>query len=145
MKNYTIAEQFAVIALNAQDSLHESVAKNVALVGIAAAKTVQTLLYEENRDAAVFELKLREQLDGIKKMKRKERNALEKEFTDILKAERILKEIPNLLGCDMNYYTANVTMREYKSDSALYQSIIKKIRTCALEQTELPEDIVILL
>ena len=24
MKNYTIAEQFAVIALNAQDSLHES-------------------------------------------------------------------------------------------------------------------------
>ncbi|MFR6328786.1 MAG: hypothetical protein ACLUOI_08145 [Eisenbergiella sp.] len=36
------------------------------------------------------------------------------EFTDILKAEGILKEIPNLLGCDMNYYTANVTMREYK-------------------------------
>ena len=56
MKNYTIAEQFAVIALNDQDSLHESVAKNVAVVGIAAAKTVQTLLYEEeNRDAAVFE------------------------------------------------------------------------------------------
>lgn len=68
MKNYTIAEQFAVIALNAQDSLHESVAKNVAVAGIAAAKTVQTLLYEEeNRDAAVFEQKLREQLDGIKK------------------------------------------------------------------------------
>ncbi len=146
MKNYTIAEQFAVIALNAQDSLHESVAKNVAVVGIAAAKTVQTLLYEEeNRDAAVFEQKLREQLDGIKKMKRKERNALEKEFTDILKAEGILKEIPNLLGCDMNYYTANVTMREYKSDSGLYQSLIEKIRACALEQTELPEDIVILL
>ena len=146
MKNYTIAEQFAVIALNAQDSLHESVAKNVAVVGIAAAKTVQTLLYEDdNRDAAVFEQKLREQLDGIKKMKRKERNALEKEFTDILKAEGILKEIPNLLGCDMNYYTANVTMREYKSDSALYQSLIEKIRACALEQTELPEDIVILL
>ena len=144
MKNYTIAEQFAVIALNAQDSLHESVAKNVAVAGIAAAKTVQTLLYEEeNRDAAVFEQKLREQLDGIKKMKRKERNALEKEFTDILKAEGILKEIPNLLGCDMNYYTANVTMREYKSDSALYQYIIEKIRTCVLEQTELPEDIVI--
>lgn len=78
-------------------------------------------------------------------MKRKERNALEKEFTDILKAEGILKEIPNLLGCDMNYYTANVTMREYKSDSALYQSLIEKIRACALEQTELPEDIVILL
>ena len=78
-------------------------------------------------------------------MKRKERNALEKEFTDILKAEGILKEIPNLLGCDMNYYTANVTMREYKSDSALYQYIIEKIRTCVLEQTELPEDIVILL
>ena len=59
MKNYTIAEQFAVIALNAQDSLHESVAKNVAVVGIAAAKTVQTLLYEEeNRDAAGFEVKL---------------------------------------------------------------------------------------
>lgn len=107
---------------------------------------MQTLLYEEeNRDAAVFEQKLREQLDGIKKMKRKERNALEKEFTDILKAEGILKEIPNLLGCDMNYYTANVTMREYKSDSALYQSLIEKIRACALEQTELPEDIVILL
>ena len=69
----------------------------------------------------VFEQKLQEQLTALK-MNAKERNALEKEFTDILKAEGILKEIPNLLGCDMNYYTANVTMREYKSDSALYQS-----------------------
>ncbi len=71
MKNYTTAEQFAVIALTAQDSLHESVAKNVAVAAIAAAKTVQTLLYEEeNRDAAVLS-KNCEQLDGIKKMKRK--------------------------------------------------------------------------
>lgn len=144
MKNYTIAEQFAIIAFNAQDSRHETVAKNMAVAGIAAAKMVQKLLYE-NQDAAVFERKLREQLDGIKKMKRKERNSLEKEITDILKAEGILKEIPNLLGCDMNYYTANVTMREYKSDSALYQSIMKKSRTCVLDQTELPEEIVILL
>ena len=68
MKNYTIAEQFAELRLMPRIVCMKAWQRNVAVAGIAAAKTVQTLLYEEeNRDAAVFEQKLREQLDGIKK------------------------------------------------------------------------------
>ena len=145
MKEYSIEEQFAIVALNAQDSRHDSAAKNAVIAGIAAAKAVQRLLYEEEKpDAAEWERKLREQLNAVKKMSRKKRREVETDMADILKAEGILQEIPNLLGCDMNYYTANVTMREYKSDPGVYQSIVEGVRAVIEEQEEVSEKTVVL-
>ena len=67
MKEYSIEEQFAIVALNAQDSRNDSAAKNAAIAGIAAARAVQRLLNEEDKpDAAEWERKLRDQLNAVK-------------------------------------------------------------------------------
>ncbi len=109
MKNYAIAEQFAVIS-NTWDSLHESVAKNVAVAELRRQRQCRPS-YRRRIEPPVFEQKLQEQPTALKMKQKEQEPAHWRRFTDILKAEGILKEIPNLLGCDMNYYTANVTMR----------------------------------
>ncbi len=144
--DYTIMEQFALVALDGQDSMHNTVAKKAAVMGIAAANVLQTLLVEDvQENMNEFENRFCHQLENIKKMNGKQRRSLEKEIVSVLKVEKVLEEVPNLLGCDMNYYTANVTMREYKSNEDAYQRITESIRAVILEPGEVTEETVAVL
>lgn len=73
------------------------------------------------------------QIKQIKKIKRKARRYLEQEVARSIMDKGLMNEIPNLLGCDMNYYTAGVTMKEYKSDEAEYLRIVESVRAEILE------------
>ncbi|NLL75971.1 MAG: hypothetical protein GX235_01800 [Clostridiales bacterium] len=143
--NYTIKEQFALVALNGQDSKNNSLAKKAAIVGIEAASILQRLLMDELRDIDEFKVCLEQELKGIKKISYKRSRMIESEIVAILKAEKALKEIPNLLGCDMNYYTAKIIMREYKSNEEVYQNITEGVKAIILEPGEVPEETLALL
>lgn len=126
----SLVEQTAMLLLNAQDSQHETEAKKAAMMGIAAAKVLEKVLEQGqayNRNELVAQIK------QIKKIKRKARRVLEQEVTRSIMDKGLMTEIPNLLGCDMNYYTAGVTMREYKSDEAEYLRIVESVRAEILE------------
>ncbi len=146
MRELTVAEQFALVSLTGQDSKHETAAKKMAVIGIAVAQMMQNILLEDTEDD-ILKLKpqLEEQVSLIKKMGAKQRYEVEKEIVDRLKAEEIITEIPSLLGCDLNYYTSNITMREYKSDEKLYMQITESIRAMILEPGEIPQEPLILL
>lgn len=154
MKDYTLEEQYAIISLNGLDSKHNTEAKKVAVTGIAIAKELQKILNKtdnesENdnaeKNSVLFSKELNEIINGSKQMNKKERNAVEEDIAAILKARGVLTEIPNLLGCDMNYYTADITMREYKSDIKEYQTITEALRAMILEPGEIPMETVMLL
>lgn len=146
MKEYSILEKFALVALNGQDSGHDTTAKKAAVLGIAAANALQELLSEGlEADAAKFADGLSEKIGTIKNMKKKQRQSVEKEIVDILTVEGILEEIPNLLGCDINYYQAGVTMKEYRSDEHEYNRVVESIRAVVLEPGEVDLETVCLL
>lgn len=146
MKDYSLSEQFAMIALDGQDSKNDTKAKKAAVAGIAVAITLQKMIAEEiDKNATAFSEKLNKELKSIKKMNKKERNAIESEMAEILKTRGVLSEIPSLLACDINYQTANVTIKEYKSDSTEYQCIVDFVRAEILEPGNVDLEVVCLL
>ena len=68
-----------------------------------------------------------------------------REDIEFLISEGVLDEVPDLLGCDMYYYTAGVNMRVYRSDQDIYQKITKALRAEVLEEGELTEEGILLL
>ncbi|GAA4653498.1 hypothetical protein GCM10023142_06360 [Anaerocolumna aminovalerica] len=68
---------------------------------------------------------------------------VEHTIMDSLKGLNLMEEIPNLLGCDLFYTTADITMREYRSNSLEYNRQTEGIRSEVLEEGKLTdEDIV---
>lgn len=135
-KEYTLAQQFAVIALDGLSCHHRSAAKYAAVRGIAAAAFLEEfLLREEN---VLTENEFREKLEtgitSIRGMKKKEMDAVEREISELLLADGGMEVGPDLLGCDMNYYTAGVSMKSYRSDREIYLSVAENMRAEILEQ-----------
>lgn len=144
--DYMLKEQLALVALNGQDSVRDTLAKKAAIAGIEAANVLQLLLLEnEPGDVDEFKARFKETLEGIKKISRRNRRIIEKEIVSVLKEKKLLEEIPSLLGCDMNYYTAKVTMREYKGDEGVYQKITESIKAVILEPGEVSDEVVAIL
>lgn len=134
MKEYLLSEQFALISLDGMDATHDTVAKRVALSGIAMADALQKMISDgKAEDVSFFGKQIAEEISRVKKLSKKERDRLEKEMVSRLKADEALTEIPNLLGCDMTYYTADITIREYRSKPEEYQGIVEGIRAEILE------------
>lgn len=137
MRDYLLQEKFALIALSGLDCRHGTQAKKAALLGIAAARLLQGLLEAEaERRPSEFSDRLEEGLKDVLKMSSRQLRALEKETADPLMEEGILTTVPSLLGCDMNYYTANVTIREYRCDETLYRKLTEELRAEILEPGE---------
>ncbi len=146
MKDYLLSELFALIALDGQDSKNDTKAKKAAVLGIAVANALQRMIAEEvDKNVTVFSEQLNKEIKSIRKINKKERNIIESEMAGMLEARGVLTEIPNLLGCDINYQTANVTIKEYKSDSAEYQCITEFVRAEVLEPGEVDLELVCLL
>lgn len=146
MKDYSLAEQFALAGLNGQDSMHNTAAKKAVIKGIAMAEFLEKLL-EMDIDGKNEEVsKLMDgQIQKLRKLNKKDREQIERDMAQNLKEQGVLTEIPDLLGCDIYYYTGKVTMREYKTAESVYQRITESVRAEILEDGDISAEAVCLL
>lgn len=117
MKDLSLSKKYAILALDGQDSLHSSMAKSAAVRGIAAAKVLEEAMDEKD-----------EAIQSAKELKKKEGKQIESKMADELEAEGLLSEGPDILGCDINYYTSGVELEAYKSEENTYLEIKENLR-----------------
>lgn len=146
MKDYTLSQQYAIVGLNGLTSNHGSFAKSAVIRGIAAAKVLeQIFLNDDNTEEALFEEQLKAGLKEVKRMRKKAALKTEDEMVRLLEADGAIEEIPDLLGCDMNYYTAGVSMKVYRSDETAYRSVTENVRAEILEEGTVTKECISLL
>lgn len=84
-------------------------------------------------------------LNKASNLSTKHLKALEIAITDSLKGDNYMEEIPNLLGCDMYYKTAGLTLREYRSNLDEYSRIVEGFKADILEEGESTDESIMLL
>ena len=138
MKDLTLSQQYALLALDGQESIHPSVAKSAVLRAVSAARVLETELGKADADSfSEFSAELQKAVQMAKTLKKKEETQIEKEVAAVLEAEELLKEVPDILGCDMNYDTSGVELKAYLSDEASYIRIKEGLRAEILEDLSL--------
>ena len=145
-EKYTLTQQFALIGLDGLDSLHTSTAKTVVMRGIQASMFIEDnleLMKIQNSDE--FQETWSLVKNQIRKLSKEDTVNLEKVVTEPLKTEGILEEVQDLLACDINYDTAGVDIRVYRTEAIAYQTLSKKIRKEVLENNNLTMESFVLL
>lgn len=146
MKDLVLSQQYAVIALDGQESLHPSISKSAAVRGIAAAKVLEKVIgTDEECQISDFVSGLNEAVELAKNLKKKDAKQIEKETAALLEADGVLEEIPDILGCDMDYYTAGVELKAYRSDDDIYLRIREGLRAEILEDGAVTVECAVLL
>ena len=146
MKELVLSRQYAVIALDGLESLHPSMAKSAVIRAIAAAKVMEEVMHTEaESDPAVFILKLNEAVEGVKDLRKKDEKQIEEEMAALLEADGLMEQIPDILGCDMDYYTAGVELKAYRSDEDTYIRIREGLRAEILEEGVISTECAVLL
>ena len=146
MKDLTLSQQYALLALDGQESIHPSVAKSAVLRAVSAARVLETGLGKADADSfSEFSSALQKAVQTAKTLKKKEETQIEQKVVNILEAEELLKEVPDILGCDMNYDTSGVELKAYLSDETSYIRIKEGLRAEILEDGPISlEDAVLL-
>ena len=146
MKKLVLSQQYAVIALDGLESLHPSMAKSAVIRAIAAAKVMEEVMHTEaESDPAVFILKLNEAVEGVKDLRKKDEKQIEEEMAGLLEADGLMEQISDILGCDMDYYTAGVELKAYRSDEDTYIRIREGLRAEILEEGVISTECAVLL
>lgn len=146
MKELVLSQQYAVIALDGLESLHPSMAKSAVIRAIAAAKVMEEVMHTEaESDPAVFILKLNEAVEVVKDLRKKDEKQIEEEMAALLEADGLMEQIPDILGCDMDYYTAGVELKAYRSDEDTYIRIREGLRAEILEEGVISTECAVLL
>ena len=146
MKELVLSQQYAVIALDGLESLHPSMAKSAVIRAIAAAKVMEEVMHTEaESDPAVFILKLNEAVEVVKDLRKKDEKQIEEEMAGLLEADGLMEQIPDILGCDMDYYTAGVELKAYRSDEDTYIRIREGLRAEILEEGVISTECAVLL
>ena len=146
MKELVLSRQYAVIALDGLESLHPSMAKSAVIRAIAAAKVLEEVMYTETEsDPAVFIPKLNEAVEAAKDLGKKGAKQIEEEMAGLLEADGLMEQIPDILGCDMDYYTAGVELKAYRSDEDTYIRIREGLRAEILEEGVISTECAVLL
>lgn len=145
MKEIILSQQYALLALNGQESLHPSVAKNAVLRAVAAARVLETELGRDTNSFLEFSAALQKAVQIAKTLKKKEASQIEQEVVNALKAEELLKEVPDLLGCDMDYDTSGIELKAYLSDEISYVRIKEGLRAEILEDGPISLEYAVLL
>ena len=146
MKELVLSRQYAVIALDGLESLHPSMAKSAVIRAIAAAKVLEEVMYTEaESDPAVFIPKLNEAVEAAKDLGKKGAKQIEEEMAGLLEADGLMEQIPDILGCDMDYYTSGVELKAYRSDEDTYIRIREGLRAEILEEGVISTECAVLL
>lgn len=133
MNEYTLSQQYALVGLDGQDSIHTTTAKSAVCRGIAAAKLLERLILSDHLDLEAVKEELEAEFKEIRGIGRKDAHGLETEMAEVLKARGVLDEIPDILACDINYSSMNMDLRTYSSDGTEYQRIVEGVRAEILE------------
>lgn len=144
MKEWTLSQKYAVVAFDGLESLHRSLAKDAVLRALAAAEVMENMAEEDVSDE-IFTGKLEEAVEEAKGLKKKDAKILEEEMASYLMEEGILEQIPDILGCDMDYETAGVELKAYRSEAGTYLRIREGLRAEILDEGEVSEECAILL
>ncbi len=140
MKDYTLTQQYALLGLNGLDALHTSTAKTAVIRGIVAAKFLETNLAileseaDNEENAKKLQSAWQPVSSQIRKLSKKEAKSLETGITAQLIADDTLQVIPDILACDINYDTAGVDIKAYRTDGKIYNGIAEGLRAEVLEQ-----------
>lgn len=156
MKELTLSQQYAIVAFNGLESLHPSMAKEAALRAIAAAKILEEVLREDTcastepvqnkeGDAEAFVNAVKKAVECAKSLKKRERKELETEMFTLLEADGLMEQIPDILGCDMDYYTAGVELKAYRSEEKIYLRLREGLRAEILDEGEISLECAVLL
>lgn len=146
MKELILSQQYALLALNGQESLHPSVAKNAVLRAVAAAQVLEIEMGKADTSSfSEFSAALQKAVQIAKTLKKKEASQIEQEVVNALKAEELLKEVPDLLGCDMDYDTSGIELKAYLSDEISYVRIKEGLRAEILEDDPISLEYAVLL
>ena len=138
MKNYTLAQQFALIALDGLDALHNTTAKTAVLRGIQAAICLdENLELIKTKNVKDFHETWKLVTHQIQKLRKIDAENLESVIATQLKEDGVLEEIQDLMACDINYDTAGIDIKVYRTESSIYQTISEKIRADVLEDNKL--------
>lgn len=143
MEDYTLDQKLAIVGLDGVDSVNMSVAKQAVLRGISIARVLEECMPESENGA--FEKQFIPAIEEVKKMHKKQLKALEQEIADGLKEKGLLEEVQDLLACDMNYETAGLSMRQYRSKQEAYLLIREAVRAEVLEDGILSTECICLL
>ena len=141
MTELTLTERFALVALNAQDSLHLTTAKKAALRCISAARILEEYIDGLWPSQKVLESELKEAVS----LSSREMKKLEAEVKKSLEEKQLIHEIPNLLACDMDYVTAAVNIFEYRSDDTEYTCQVEGMRAELMEEGNISDEVICLL
>lgn len=145
MKELTLSQQYAVIALNGLESLHPSIAKEAVLRGIAAAKVMEGMLQTEDCEEEKFISMLDEAVERAKSLKKNESKKIETQMAEELEKDGRMEQVPDLLGCDMDYYTAGVELKAYRSEESIYLRLREGLRAEILDEGEISLECALLL
>lgn len=142
MKDYTLSQQIALICLDAQTSNYNTLAKKAAMRSIAAAQALESIYPAtgHNSDSSALFANLESGLKHVRELTKKEAQAIEAEITTLLIADGTLEIVPDLLGCDLNYYTSGISLTAYRTDRTAYFGITERIRAEILEDGPVTEE-----
>lgn len=167
MSDFTLAEQFALIALDGQDALHMSVAKRMALRCTAAAAVLELQLehgFSENNEflstsneqsltlyqqTALRLLAPRPGEDVWRVVKRTESlrdkalKELERTVADSLMGKNLMDRVQSLLACDINFEVQSMDLQQYRAQEHEFLRLSECFRAEILEDDTMADDNVI--
>lgn len=137
MRELNLSEQYALIALEGQESLHRSVAKSAVLRAVTAAEVLMPVLEKEGCSLSEFAEEAEKAVQAAKNMNKKKERQIEQKVKESLEKEGLLCEIPDLLGCDLNYYSSGIELKSYRSEEQTYFRIRECLRAEILDDGEI--------
>lgn len=137
MRELNLSEQYALIALEGQESLHRSMAKSAVLRAVMAAEVLMPVLEKKGCSLSEFAEEAEKAVQAAKNMNKKEERQIEQKVKESLEKEGLLCEIPDLLGCDLNYYSAGIELKSYRSEEQTYFRIREGLRAEILDDGEI--------
>ncbi|MBW7572375.1 hypothetical protein [Caproiciproducens faecalis] len=175
MKDLTLTQSFAMIALNAQNSKYLTTVKKIALRCMAASVILETLLDSNSGtswtavdlrkaalpDSAAYSrsileplnkkinsaraLSLKRYLKAAYSLSGRRLKKLEMSVADSLREQDLLQEIPNLLGCDLYFDSSGVPYMEYRSNIPEYEAITETIKAEVLDNGPVTDEAICML
>ena len=139
MKELSLHERFAIIALNGLEVETMVSAKKLAVRGIMAAKILENYLDDDISDG-LPELEFKKILWASTRKLKAEENKITSELRD----KNLLSVIPSILNCDLYYVTSGVEVSEYLCDSDEYTRQTESIRAELLESGEVSSEVIFL-
>ncbi len=135
MSNISISEYFALLALDGLSSTSFTKEKQVVLRGIVVANDLDCILENNNEPSEDLILStINKAVNKVKHLRRSMKKTIEKNIVSVLQEKKLLGDVPDLLGCDLNYQTAEITMKVYKSDAKTYLLLREELRAEILEE-----------